>query len=128
MRSFATIVAKTQMARRRDVNRDPPENEEGLNIGSIRFEWYPPKAASNLKKHRVSFEEASTVFDDRQIVDFPDDDHSEDELRYLAIGRSNMDRLLVVVFAPTETGIRIISARVPERWERREYEIANEQE
>jgi uncharacterized DUF497 family protein len=116
------------MANRKKPGSDPIGDDERMDISSILFEWYPPKAASNLKKHRVSFEEAGTEFGDKKIAEYPDREHSEDELRYLAIGRSELGRLLLVVFAPTEIGIRIISARLAERWERREYEIANEQE
>lgn len=90
------------------------------------FVWYPPKAASNLKKHKVSFEEAMTVFgDDRHIV-FPDRAHSYEEERYLAIGKSNKGRLLIVCFTECDPKLRLISARMAESWERREYEIANE--
>ena len=115
------------MAKRSDTGSDPLGDGERLDISSMLFEWYPPKAASNLRKHGVSFEEAGTVFGDKKIAEYPDREHSEDELRYLAIGRSELGRLLLVVYAPTELGIRIISARLAERWERREYEIANEQ-
>lgn len=104
------------------------DDDDRVDISDVLFEWYPPKAKSNLKKHHVSFEEASTVFGDKRIVDFPDSAHSENELRYFAVGRSQRGLLLTVVFTPTDTGIRIISARRSERWERRHYEIVNDQE
>ncbi len=62
----------------------------------MQFEWNPDKARSNLKKHGVSFNEASTVFNDPLSVTFPDPDHSYGEERYVIIGLSNADRILVV--------------------------------
>jgi len=61
----------------------------------MNFEWNPQKAEINLKKHGVSFEEAVTVFDDPLYVDFYDPDHSDDEHRYLIIGRSRKGHLLI---------------------------------
>jgi uncharacterized DUF497 family protein len=58
------------------------------------FEWHPVKAASNLKKHKVSFEEASTVFNDKRRIETPDRWHSDEEQRYLGIGRSKQGRIL----------------------------------
>jgi uncharacterized DUF497 family protein len=89
----------------------------------MRFEWDPVKAASNLKKHRVSFDEATTVFRDplARIVDDPD--HSHDEGREIAIGHSMLNRLLFVFFTEREVGtVRIFSARVATRSERKDYE------
>lgn len=77
----------------------------------MKFEWDPPKAESNVKKHRgVTFEEAETVFGDSLAAIFLDDEHSFDEKREIIIGYSEQDRLLVVSF--TERGddlIHIIS-------------------
>jgi uncharacterized protein len=64
----------------------------------MRFEWDESKAASNLSKHGVSFEEAKTVFDDRLYVDFYDPAHSDDEDRYLVVGASNQRHLLIVSY------------------------------
>lgn len=91
------------------------------------FEWDPSKAASNLRKHGVDFRDAADVFDDpNQLVIF-DEDHSEDERRFLTIGLTRQHRLIVVIhtFRQTEdpTGIRIISARPATRNERRDYEL-----
>jgi uncharacterized protein len=61
----------------------------------MKFEWDESKAAKNLSKHRVKFEEAQTVFDDPLYVDFYDPDHSNNEERYLIIGQSNRGRLLI---------------------------------
>ena len=60
------------------------------------FEWDKSKAAANLSKHSVSFEEAKTIFNDPLYVDFYDPDHSDNEERYLIVGRSNQERLLIV--------------------------------
>ena len=65
---------------------------------SAKFEWDKDKAASNIKKHGVSFEEASTVFDDPLAYIFDDEDHSADERREIIIGHSNQNRLLLTCF------------------------------
>jgi uncharacterized DUF497 family protein len=62
----------------------------------MQFEWNPDKANSNLKKHGVSFKEASTVFNDPLSVTFPDPDHSFGEERYVIIGLSSTNRILIV--------------------------------
>lgn len=87
------------------------------------FEWDDDKARSNLKKHQVGFEEASTVFGDPLAKIFSDDQHSDREVREIIIGHSTSARLLLVSF--TERGrdlIRIISARVATRHERKVHE------
>ncbi len=76
-----------------------------------RFEWDPEKARVNLQKHQVDFEEASTIFDDPQFITFLDGEHSIDEERYITIGLSNKNRLLLVAHTEREDVIRIISAR-----------------
>jgi uncharacterized DUF497 family protein len=86
------------------------------------FEWDKTKAASNVGKHGVTFNEASTVFDDKLAVLRYDPDHSEDEERYLLIGRSAIGRLLLVSHTDREDGTRIISAREATPRERRSYE------
>ena len=63
---------------------------------SMEFEWDRNKAAANLSKHGVSFDEAKTVFDDLLYVDFYDPDHSYEEHRYIIIGQSQRGRLLIV--------------------------------
>jgi uncharacterized DUF497 family protein len=88
----------------------------------MQFEWNESKAACNLSKHGVSFEEAKTVFDDPLYVDFYDPDHSEDEERYLIVGESNRGRLLIVSYTERGDSIRIISAREVTRIEREVYE------
>ncbi len=86
------------------------------------FEWDKNKAARNLSKHGVSFEEAETVFDDPLLIDFYDPDHSEDEARYLIVGVSNRRRLLIVSYTERGDSIRLISAREVTRSEREAYE------
>ncbi len=87
-------------------------------------EWDPVKARTNLKKHGVSFEEASTVFDDPLFITFLDVEHSLDEERYITLGLSQRKRLLLVAHAEREGAIRIISARKATKNERRFYEEA----
>jgi uncharacterized DUF497 family protein len=88
----------------------------------LRFEWDPAKAAENLGKHGVSFEEASTVFRDTLSATGPDPDHSVGEERFITFGVSTSGRLLIV--GHTEYGdiIRIISARPVTSGERKIYE------
>jgi len=77
----------------------------------LKFEWDPNKATKNVKGHRVSFEEAATVFDDPMFITFVDEEHSVDEERYITIGLSKRGRLLLVAHTDHEGQIRIISAR-----------------
>jgi hypothetical protein len=89
---------------------------------ALRFEWDQKKAAENRAKHRVSFEEAVTVFGDLlgRITDDPR--HSEGEDRYVLLGLSARQRLLAVMFTERGDVIRLISARKATRHERRDYE------
>lgn len=82
-------------------------------MSELSFEWDLQKAATNLQKHGVSFEDARTVFSDDQARLMDDPDHSEDEERFLLLGLSSSLRLLVVVHCYRAEGnvIRIISAR-----------------
>jgi uncharacterized DUF497 family protein len=88
----------------------------------MEFEWDPNKATSNFKKHRVSFNEAATVFGDFLSTTFPDPDHSIEESRYITIGLSHQGRLLIVAHTDRNDTIRIISARKATRSERKFYE------
>jgi uncharacterized DUF497 family protein len=88
----------------------------------MQFEWNPDKTNSNLKKHGVSFNEASTVFNDPLSVTFPDPDHSFGEERYVIIGLSSANRILIVSHTDRVNRVRIISAREATRNERRFYE------
>ena len=90
---------------------------------AVRFEWDQDKAAGNLRKHRVTFEEASTVFRDPLAKIFDDPEHSIDEAREILVGHSSQNKVLLVSF--TERGtelVRIISARVASKRERIAYE------
>ena len=89
------------------------------------FEWDPDKAATNLKKHGISFEEATTSFFDILSVTISDPLHSEVEKRAVLIGQSSSGRLLVTVHADRGSRIRLISARRATRKERKDYEKAN---
>jgi hypothetical protein len=88
----------------------------------MEFEWDEEKAAANLVKHGVSFEEAGTVFDDSLYVDFYDPDHSVGEHRYIIIGESQKGRLLIVSYTERGDVIRLISAREVTGSEREIYE------
>ena len=86
------------------------------------FEWDPDKAAANLKKHKVSFFEAATVFQDLDVVIESDPLHSEGEWRGIAIGYSTLSRVLLVVHTGRGERTRLISARKATREERRKYD------
>ncbi len=88
----------------------------------MEFEWDEEKAAANLAKHGVSFDEAQTAFDDPLYVDFYDPDHSIDEHRYIIIGASQQRRLLIVSYTERDEIVRLISAREVTRSERETYE------
>ena len=89
---------------------------------TYKFEWDEEKAEKNLLKHKVSFDEAATVFDDMLSVTFPDPDHSMQESRKITIGFSVKNRLLLVFSTERNNKIRIFSAREATKRERREYE------
>lgn len=93
-----------------------------MGNGGLLFDWDPAKAASNLRKHGVAFEEAETVFDDPLAIVIPDPVHSYGEERQVLIGRSAPGNTLVVVHVEPGERIRIISARAATKQERRDYE------
>lgn len=90
------------------------------------FEWDVNKARSNLSKHKVSFEEAKTIFNDPYLLTYPDDFHSEREDRFISIGYSGRHRLLLIVHTENdqenELLIRIVSSRLATATERKTYE------
>ena len=88
----------------------------------FKFEWDEQKAASNLRKHGVSFDEAVSVFGDALALTFADTDHTEVEDRSRTYGMSGKGRLLVVVHTERRNGIRIISARKAIRYEKSIYQ------
>jgi len=90
---------------------------------TVHIEWNPEKAAGNLRKHKLNFDQASTVFDDPLARIFPDEEHSMDEVREIIIGHSVKKQLVIVAFTEREPDIvRIISARLATRKEIKDYE------
>jgi uncharacterized protein len=88
----------------------------------MKIEWDPKKAKANLRKHRVSFEEAATALSDPMAATGADPDHSITEERYITFGVSEIGRLLVVAHTDEEEIVRIISARTASKGERELYE------
>ncbi len=91
------------------------------------FEWDEKKAKTNLEKHKISFHEAKTIFNDPNVLTFADEDHSQDEDRFISIGFSNINRLILVVHLEIaeqdeDILVRIISCRKPTKLEREIYE------
>ena len=86
------------------------------------FEWDDKKASQNIKKHGISFEEATTVFGDPFSITIYDPLHSKEEDRFVILGMSNKNRILVVVHTERNDRIRIISARKATKKERKQYE------
>ena len=91
----------------------------------MNFEWDPGKARRNRRKHRVSFQEAASVFGDALAVTYLDPDHSESEHRFITVGMSSAGRVLIVAHADRGENIRIISARKTTARERKHYEEKN---
>ena len=85
-------------------------------------EWDNRKAATNIRKHGVSFEEAVTALEDTLAVTYRDPDHSDEELRFLTFGVSSTGRILVVAHTDREDAVRLISARPATSSERPAYE------
>lgn len=88
----------------------------------MEFEWDENKAAVNLSRHSISFDEAKTVFQDPFYIVFDDPDHSFEEDRCVAIGQSTEDRLLFISYTEQGNAIRLISARKATRREKELYE------
>ncbi|MGH8646657.1 MAG: BrnT family toxin [Gammaproteobacteria bacterium] len=88
----------------------------------MQFEWDREKAKRNLRKHRVSFDEAVTVFYDPLSATFDDPDHSVGERRFITVGYSARGRLLAVSHTERGKAVRIISARPATRHERKRHE------
>ena len=88
----------------------------------MEVEWDDAKATSNWDKHQVTFEEAASALDDPLAVTYDDPVHSADEERFVSIGLSRLNRLLLVCHTDRGGRVRIISARLVTRGERREYE------
>jgi uncharacterized DUF497 family protein len=88
----------------------------------MEFEADPAKAEKNLKKHKVSFEEAASVFGDPMAYTFADPDHSIGEKRWLTFGLSRMGRILAIIYTERRGKVRLISARLATKHERSIYE------
>ncbi len=88
----------------------------------MEFEWNPEKEQANIEKHGVDFAEATTVFVDPLELTIADPDHSVGEFRFLSMGRSSRNRILVVSYTERQERIRIVSARIASPKERRQYE------
>ena len=88
----------------------------------LRFTWHPGKAEANLRKHGISFAEAATAFEDPLSITVADPDHSAREERFVLIGRSIQQHVVVVAHVERGNTIRIISARPATRRERNAYE------
>ena len=88
----------------------------------MEVEWDDEKAASNWNKHQVTFEEAVSALDDPLAVTYEDPVHSVEEERFISIGLSRLNRLLIVAHTVRTAKIRIISARLVTRGERKHYE------
>ena len=88
----------------------------------MEFEWDRKKAEINIQKHGIDFHEAATVFGDPLAITFSDPDHSTGEQRYITFGLSRFNRLLVLSHTDRDGKVRIISARVMTRGEKKIYE------
>ena len=95
------------------------------HIMELTFEWDEEKDLSNQRKHGVSFAEAKTVFNDPRSITIADDEHSDEEDRYIDMGISSRGRLIVVSYTEREPNIRIISCRKATKSERKTYEQAS---
>ena len=93
-----------------------------MNFSPLSFEFDPDKAAANLKKHRVSFDEAITVFADPLRSTIHDEAHSFNGQRFIVVGQSTRGRILFVVYTESDSSTRLIGARVATATERKQYE------
>jgi uncharacterized DUF497 family protein len=88
----------------------------------VKLDWDAKKAASNVRKHSVSFEEAGTVFGDPMALTFDDPDHSTGEMRFLTFGVKRTNKFVIVSYTERQDVTRIISARKMSKQEREIYE------
>ena len=110
------------LTRRYHLQYEDGESDLTSRATEFTVEWDESKNLLNQKRHRVSFEEAATVFADPLEIMIDDRDHSFVEHRFISIGESFKRRLLVVSYTERDDEIRIISARTPTRRERHAYE------
>ena len=97
-------------------------SKDCLQIAAMLFDWDEEKATSNLTKHNISFDEATSVFDDPLFLTFADPEHSLQEQRFIIMGESTKGQLLVVSYTERAGKTRLISARPVTRKERKAYE------
>jgi uncharacterized protein len=111
------------MRRRESINYDCYRIYDSIRL-AMYFEWDDVKNSANHRKHGIWFEEAQTVWTDRNSVEFFDPEHSKTEDRFIRIGYSTAERLMLVIFCERESShkIRIISARKATNSEREQYE------
>ena len=88
----------------------------------VKFEYHSAKAAKNLRKHKISFDEAVTVFADPLRTTINDEDHSIEEQRFITLGQSTRGRILFIVYTESEMTVRLIGARSATANERNQYE------
>lgn len=88
----------------------------------MKFTWDPRKARANIRKHRVSFDEGTTIFGDPLAATIPDPDHSIGESRFVTVGVSSLGRLIVVCYVEENDTTHIISARQATAHERKQHE------
>ena len=91
-------------------------------VGALQFEWDAEKAEGNLAKHKLSFEEGATVFQDYEALILDDPDQFDDEVRFALLGYSKKRRLMLVIHVERGIRLRIVSVRPPTKLERRLYE------
>jgi uncharacterized DUF497 family protein len=115
LKSFLALAAERQSVRR---------THHASLSHTMKFEWDPDKAARNLKRHGISFAEATSAFGDPLSLTVDDPDHSVGEHRFILIGQTHTGRLVVVchVALDDDETIRLISARLPSRREQKSYE------
>ena len=109
---------RSRKRRDRTLPREIAQFYSARYYKTVIFEWDAAKAEANRRKHRVLFQEAATIFGDPFAITYPDPDHSESEQRFLTIGMSRSDRVLIVAHADHDDSIRIISARQTTKRER----------
>ena len=120
--AFGTVLVGDSCSRADLGERSPREFEVPRMTFQFTFEWDARKAAANAEKHGVTFDEALSAFSDPLSRSIPDPDHSTNEDRFLLLGLSASGRLLAVAHTERADRIRLISARLASKRERRSYE------
>ncbi len=100
--------------------------DENFDPDKIEVDWHSSKETTNQRKHGISFENAASVFSDPLSLTVKDPEHSFNEIRYNIIGSARNGELLVVTFIERRNKLRIISARMPTRSEKKDYEESDQ--